>query len=54
MNIKQATYSAKSTKILECFCTHEYQDKRYGKNKRLHNPTKDGYRCTVCKRETKI
>lgn len=35
-------------------CHHEYQDAKYGKKIRVHNPTmkKDGgetvYRCTVC------
>jgi len=32
-----------------CTCKHPFQDKRYGKGKRIHNPTgKDGSRCTVC------
>jgi hypothetical protein len=43
-------------KVLKCSCDHEYQDKRYGKQRRWHNPTmkqadKNGpttYRCTVC------
>jgi hypothetical protein len=43
-------------KVLRCTCEHDYQDKRFGKNRRLFNPTmkaanKDGpttYRCTVC------
>ncbi|MEK6878429.1 MAG: hypothetical protein AABY22_02415 [Nanoarchaeota archaeon] len=45
-------------KIFECVCDHEYQDKRYGKNKRVHNPCKSPdkektkYRCTVCGRTT--
>ena len=35
--------------------SHEYQDKKYGKGMRLHNPWKVstsevGYRCTVCGR----
>jgi len=40
------------TKILTCKCKSEYQDKRYGKNRRVHNqggtiqtPT---WKCTVC------
>ena len=37
--------------IRECVCSHDYQDKRYGKGKRVMNPTKNGHRCTVCKRE---
>lgn len=39
-----------SIKVLKCYCTSEFQDKRYGKMKRLCNITaRDGvYRCTVC------
>ena len=45
-----------NTKIMNCVCDHEFQDKRYGKKKRVHNETgKDGagsgvWRCTVCGR----
>lgn len=40
-------------KILGCSCKHEYQDEKYGNQKRVHNPTGSptkitGYRCTVC------
>jgi hypothetical protein len=40
--------------ILECNCKHEWQDKRYGENMRVHNFAKKasgergGWRCTVC------
>jgi len=38
--------------ILKCNCKHDYQDKRYGPSRRVHNTcTKGGktaYRCTVC------
>jgi len=36
--------------ILSCNCKSEFQDKTYGKNKRVKNPAKKagGYRCTVC------
>jgi hypothetical protein len=46
-----------TTRVLECVCKHAFQDERYGKNMRLHNPKnhnpkkdKDGnkWRCTVC------
>lgn len=41
--------------IYECVCQHEYQDKLYGKGRRVWNPLgvqgKSGIRCTVCKRE---
>lgn len=45
-------------KVLPCTCVHEFQDKEYGRNKRLHNPTMvrflrevATYRCTVCGNE---
>lgn len=40
-----------------CSCPHPFQESRYGKDKRLHNPTlkKHGdsflWRCTVCGKE---
>ena len=42
-----------TTKIIECGCMSEFQDKRYGKGRRLHNRCKKdnsmtGWRCTVC------
>lgn len=49
-------------RVLTCNCIHEYQDSRYGKGRRLHNPTEKLapgattvklYRCTVCKTERK-
>lgn len=43
--------SASPCKIMECVCRHEYQDQRYGKDQRVHNPYAKGYRCTVCGRE---
>lgn len=46
--------------IKRCRCANDYQDKRYGKGKRIHNPLgKDrtgragGFRCTVCT-DTKV
>lgn len=37
-------------KIIKCYCQNEFQDKKYGKNKRVANSTmKDGqHRYTVC------
>jgi len=34
----------------KCTCDSTFQDKRYGKGYRLHNPDKDGGQgmCTVC------
>lgn len=43
--------------ILRCDCKHEFQDKEYGKRRRVMNPTKKQvgekkvYRCTVCLKE---
>lgn len=37
--------------IKKCDCKSEFQDKKYGKDMRVHNKyIKDsgGYRCTVC------
>ena len=46
------------TKIMKCYCEHEFQDNKYGKGKRVFNQTAkcDGktYRCTVCGKETTI
>ncbi len=40
--------------IISCGkCLHTYQDKKYGKNNRVHNPIPqasgpDAWKCTVC------
>ena len=37
------------TDVKECTCKNEYQDKKYGKGKRVCNSTATGqWRCTVC------
>jgi len=37
---------------MPCKCKHEFQDKRYGKQMRVHNKARkqreEGWRCTVC------
>lgn len=46
---------AKNTKVMRCTCKHEYQDRKYGKGKRVHNMKVDGkFVCTVCRREKGI
>ena len=48
------TSSAKyGTVIKVCTCDNEYQDKRYGTNRRVHNLCNKGEkaRCTVCGKE---
>jgi len=48
------------TKTINCNCKHPYQDKRYGKQSRVHNAADGEWRCTVCgdikkrKEDTKI
>lgn len=38
--------------IAKCTCVHEEQDRLYGKNNRVCNPTfKKNLRCTVCLKE---
>jgi len=34
--------------IYPCTCTHEYQDKLYGKGRRVYNIGKTHKHCTVC------
>lgn len=50
-----------TAKILKCSCSHEAQDKIYGKNMRCMNRTTKSktlgmatYRCTVCVREQTV
>lgn len=41
--------------IKKCICKHEFQDKRYGKGKRVHTELRKEpkeYRCTVCGKVT--
>ena len=42
--------------ILKCSCSHIYQDGKYGKGMRVHNPTLKQpvgtiFRCTICEKE---
>lgn len=44
--------------IIRCSCKHTYQDKKYGKNRRVANRCgikgsggKSTFRCTVCLKE---
>lgn len=42
--------------IKKCTCKHEFQDEKYGKGYRVHNPINNeaninNWRCTVCKQE---
>lgn len=43
------------TKVLDCNCPNEQQDKIHGKNRRVHNKTKTEnpptFRCTSCSNE---
>jgi len=48
MGLKIVQSNKSKTVILSCACQHEYQDKKYGKEKRVFNITLKGARCTVC------
>ena len=41
-NITKTTSSG--TKVMSCECINDYQDKKYGKSMRVHNPTAKGFR----------
>ena len=36
------------SKIAHCTCEHKVQDEIYGKQNRVHNWTKKGWRCIGC------
>lgn len=36
------------TIILKCNCKDDYQDEKYGKNRRVHNMCDKGARCVTC------
>lgn len=44
---KGTTSIKNGTIILPCSCNHEFQDRRYGKGKRVHNQGAKTT-CTVC------
>lgn len=55
--MKEDTESGKYpviSRILRCNCNHLFQDERYGRRMRVHNPTRKSpiptYKCTVCGR----
>lgn len=39
--------------IRQCSCADLWMDEQYGAHMRVQNRTKEGYRCTVCLKETK-
>ena len=50
---EEKVVSTKNTSVRRCTCKHAYQDKHYGRGKRLFNKTGvagkgSGWRCTVC------
>ena len=48
-------FNNKMTKIMQCTCKHEFQDEKYGKNRRVFNKTEktpgEVWRCTICGKE---
>ena len=57
LSVKKKTIINMPTKLKKCTCKDEFQDKRYGKGRRVMNqaPAKGAmpnrYRCTVCGEE---
>jgi len=54
----QDVATERMTKLLGCECAHSYQDTVYGRQRRVHNRTKQNkaivsraWRCTVCGKE---
>lgn len=41
----------KNMKTMACDCKNDFQDSRYGKSMRAHNPNNKGYVCTVCAKQ---
>lgn len=52
--VEEKVASTVNTSVRSCTCGHDFQDKHYGKGKRLFNKTGGGgkgtagWRCTVC------
>jgi len=46
----------KGSIVLQCTCTFDFQDQKYGKQKRLHTVSKkhEQARCTVCGSKKKL
>ena len=39
------------TLIVVCDCASEYQDQKYGRQRRVKNKCNKGFRCSVCGKE---
>ena len=54
--MRESVEETQYCRILFCTCHHDWQDKEYGKNRRVCNQMnkKDTYRCTVCGKEISI
>lgn len=58
---KKTEHATTTTRIVSCSCAHEWQDKTYGKGKRVYNLIKSSGpgmpqrgRCTVCGNEKNV
>lgn len=47
-NKAKAKAKASGSVLEKCNCKSDFQDKRYGPQRRVHNVTTKGVRCTVC------
>lgn len=48
MGKEPAKATDKPVKVIICTCKNDFQDNKYGKSMRVHNPNNKGYICTVC------
>ena len=55
--VEEKVASTVNTTVKRCTCAHAFQDRKYGKGRRVFNRTGGsgkgtvGWRCTVCKRQ---
>ena len=54
---KNTRHTSRPSAVIACTCTYashgiaaKNQDAIHGNGQRAHNPSADGYRCTVCQR----
>jgi len=47
--ISKRDHTKANPKPMACTCTHAWQDAKYGRGRRLHNPrNNEKWACTVC------
>jgi hypothetical protein len=46
--------AAHGSEVRPCTCKSDFQDRMYGKGKRLHTVIGKGFRCTVCGKDKNV